>query len=108
MLKDKKKTDLTVKYSCLTSFRFPTAMLKHLLGDPKGNRKCILLLVTFTVEELDNRGEKLASVCLLSYFLDLYSAQPNLKVQLNRKTMTQASISSTLFKSKDHDKAHQA
>ena len=80
MLRDK-KTDLTVKYSCLTSFRFLTAMLKHLLGDPKGNRKCILLLVTFIVGEL-------ANVFSLSYFLGLYSAQPNLKAKLNRKTMT--------------------
>lgn len=83
-------------------------MLKHLLGDPKGNRKCILLLVTFIVGELDNRGEKLANVFSLSYFLGLYSAQPNLKAKLNRKTMTQVSISSTLFKSKYHGKAHQA
>lgn len=83
-------------------------MLKHLLGDPKGNRKCILLLVTFIVGELDNRGEKLANVFSLSYFLGLYSAQPNLKAELNRKTMTQVSISSTLFKSKYHGKAHQA
>lgn len=93
---------MTVKYSFLTSFRFLTAMLKHLLGDPKGNRKCIILSVTFIVAELYNRGQKLASVFLLSYFFGLYSAQPNLKAQLNRKTMTQASISSTLFKSKDH------
>ena len=83
-------------------------MLKHLLGDPKGNRKCILLLVTFIVGELDNRGEKLANVFSLSYFLGLYSAQPNLKAKLNRKTMTQVSISSTLFKSKYHGKPHQA
>ena len=84
-------------------------MLKHLLGDPKGNRKCLLLLVTFIVGELDNRGEKLASVFSLSYFLGLYSAQPNLKAKLNRKTMSQVSISSTtLFKSKYHGKAHQA
>ena len=83
-------------------------MLKHLLGDPKGNRKCILLLVTFIVGELDNRGEKLANVFSLSYFLGLYSAQPNLKAKLNRKTMTQVSISSTVFKSKYHGKAHQA
>ena len=84
-------------------------MLKHLLGDPKGNRKCILLLVTFIVGELDNRGEKLANVFSLSYFLGLYSAQPNLKAKLNRKTMSQVSISSTtLFKSKYHGKAHQA
>ena len=83
-------------------------MLKHLLGDPKGNRKCLLLLVTFIVGELDNRGEKLANVFSLSYFLGLYSAQPNLKAKLNRKTMTQVSISSTLFKSKYHGKAHQA
>lgn len=83
-------------------------MLKHLLGDPKGNRKCILLLVTFIVGELDNRGEKLANVFSLSYFLGLYPAQPNLKAKLNRKTMTQVSISSTLFKSKYHGKAHQA
>ena len=99
---------MTVKHSRLTSFPFLTAMLKHLLGDPKGNRKCILLLVTFIVGELDNRGEKLANVFSLSYFLGLYSAQPNLKAKLNRKTMTQVSISSTLFKSKYHGKAHQA
>ena len=84
-------------------------MLKHLLGDPKGNRKCFLLLVTFIVGELDNRGEKLANVFSLSYFLGLYSAEPNLKAKLNRKTMTQVSIpSTTLFKSKYHGKAHQA